>query len=404
MPTLRLLLSHIRTDQPPRLAALGALFLLLSVPAFAKANIGREWWGNPGTEPHGGLKEIAIRRETLQLDLRPLAELQPAFIEAAYEVYNPGPGKDLDLIFVAGSDEVSDFEVFLGYQPLASSLMDESEVKRRWNEMPATWKPPKEVPSIQGYSTVPWYHYPGDGLTLLSFHLHLPSGSSTLRARYRAKAAGTYEGYPTTTWQLVYILAPARQWKSFGRLEVTVHLPENWEHASSLVLEREGDELRGSFEMIPADSLVISTRARVGQWFHWQVALVVGFYVLIVLGGGGLCWIAGHWSGRLFNRYRSTAERRSFLLDLIMVLSAGFIGILWGTLTFVALFVSFDQHTRLPGLQISPYYGNDYMMLFLWNFIVALVTIVGGTLLSSRAMDRSCPARPTRRSQGNPMS
>jgi hypothetical protein len=120
--------------------------LLLSLAGTARANIGPEWQGAFGTSPHGGLKEIAIRRETLHLDLRPLITREPIRIEATYEVYSFGTGKTLDLVFVAGSEQVSDFEVVLGTKRHDGVVLPAHEVKQRWKEIPASWKPPNQFP------------------------------------------------------------------------------------------------------------------------------------------------------------------------------------------------------------------------------------------------------------------
>src|SRR5262245_12061587 len=54
--------------------------LVCALPA--RGNIGPQWWGGYASEPQGGLKDVAITRETLTIDLRPVAETQPALVEA----------------------------------------------------------------------------------------------------------------------------------------------------------------------------------------------------------------------------------------------------------------------------------------------------------------------------------
>jgi hypothetical protein len=44
--------------------------LLSYFASAAMANIGPRWWGNYGSEPQGGTKEIDIVRENLTIDLR----------------------------------------------------------------------------------------------------------------------------------------------------------------------------------------------------------------------------------------------------------------------------------------------------------------------------------------------
>src|SRR5262249_13779428 len=151
-------------------------------------------------------------------------------------LYNNGPRKRLDLLFVSGAPDVSEFEVRLGDRRLESRVVPPGEVM-----LPQNWKPPRNVRGIERRID-PWYHPNNETATaLLAFTVELPSGASTLTARYRARAAGTDEGYPTATWLFAYVLSPAREWGSFGELEVTAYLPGGWQHASAPPLEREGD-------------------------------------------------------------------------------------------------------------------------------------------------------------------
>src|SRR5262245_15376200 len=103
-----------RLDRVPGCAPVWSVCALLCIAPCASANIGAKWRGAYATEPHGGLAQVAITREKLTIDLRPLADLQPVQVEATYQLDNAGSTQRLDLVFVAGSDEVSEAEVFCG--------------------------------------------------------------------------------------------------------------------------------------------------------------------------------------------------------------------------------------------------------------------------------------------------
>src|SRR5947208_2612231 len=83
------------------------LFVVPSSPT--RANVGPEWWGGYASEPSGGLQDIAISRETLDIDLRPLAKGQAVRVEATYRLHNIGSRRRLHLVFVAGSKELKEF-------------------------------------------------------------------------------------------------------------------------------------------------------------------------------------------------------------------------------------------------------------------------------------------------------
>jgi hypothetical protein len=206
------------------IAGCGGVLLGFLLPASVWANIGPKWWGDPTAEPQG-LKGVAITHEQLTIDLRPLADVEPVKVEAIYQLNNPGPAKKLDLLFITGVAGVSDFEVRLGGRPIESKRLTS---EKNLDKLPPNWKPPEDLPGIDSEQTGSRNRF---GLTekiVLAFSLELPHGSSTLEAHYRARATGESENYPTVTWQFPYVLAPAREWGSFGGLDVTVYLPEAW--------------------------------------------------------------------------------------------------------------------------------------------------------------------------------
>src|SRR5262249_3827849 len=82
-----------------------SLLVLLLLPSAARANIGPRWWGNLVSEPEG-LKAVAITREQLTIDLRPLAKRGLVEVEAIYYLQHSGSLKKLDLLFVSGAPGV----------------------------------------------------------------------------------------------------------------------------------------------------------------------------------------------------------------------------------------------------------------------------------------------------------
>src|SRR5690348_8608778 len=98
------------------IAMLSGVFL----PSMAQANMGPPWAGGQLAAEPTGLERVAIAHETLRLDLRPLQDAQPVFVEAIYRVDNQGPQQKLDLVFATGVNKVSAFQVWLNDQAIAS--------------------------------------------------------------------------------------------------------------------------------------------------------------------------------------------------------------------------------------------------------------------------------------------
>jgi hypothetical protein len=378
----------------PRLCAVLAGCCALLFPSLASANIGPRWQGDPVVEPKG-LKEVAIVHEDLTIDLRPLATMQPARVEVTYRLNNPKGPRALELVFVSGTEAVSDFEVRLGERQGVGRLLPTREVAKSSYNLPKSWLPPRKVPGISSEDAHYWMR---PNASLLAFTVELPPGPSALTVRYRARAAGAQEDEPVTTWVFPYVLAPAREWGGFGSLDVTVHLPEGWEASSTPGLTREGDTLHGRFEGVPADHLIVATRAPLRARLCWARWLCRGLFVLSVVSGGALCW----WVGRLMGRYLVRRQgppsgRRAWAVlwaGLVVVLMA----LLWAAMILGGAVASrWGIYRALDG-QEGPYFHHEtHVEVALGTLCLMLVALPAGVVLTSLGMRR--PQRPT---QGGP--
>src|SRR5262249_48232277 len=150
--------------------------------------------------------------------------------EAVYHLHNQGSEKKLDLLFASGSEQLSDFQVWVDDQPIVCAYAIDAN-------LPVSWRPPKQTPGIGGQSQL---DYPSKQVTPVSFTAVIPPGRHDLRVRYAAAAAMQSSGDSTVYRQFVYVLAPARSWAGFGGLDVTIHLPKSWRVACTTTLSREG--------------------------------------------------------------------------------------------------------------------------------------------------------------------
>lgn len=299
--------------------------------------------GSGSGEPGGGTKSLAIEHETLSIDLRPLlkgglSETARAIVAATYSVRNDGPAQNLNLFFVAGSAVSDQVMVHLDGQPIAATL-------QQGRTVPESWQPPARTPGLRGGQGKQYHVLAGTGY---SFALTLAPGRHDIRVQYTAKPSAWSDG-PAILWQLGYVLAPAREWGSFGQLDVTVNVPPGWLAASEPGLSRDGDVLRGSFNGIPADTLALAAQVPVPEVANLTpFALIGGALATIVLG-----WLVGRWLGR-HRRGAAWALPLSLLLAIAWVLA-------------VSYTASPDRHTEvLPSSQVAWTYGyGSGMMLCL---------------------------------------
>jgi hypothetical protein len=360
----------------------GAASLVL-VPA-AWANFAPRFWGDATSEPWG-LKDVAIAQERLTIDLRPLSDANLVRVEVMYDLSNAGVSKHLDLLFISGEVGVRDFEAQLGGQPLRTRLLSSDEVHRLWEQSPPSWRPPAKAPGIERERT---YYTFGSRATppeLVAFSLELPPGPSTLHVGYRARACGTAER-PTVTWQLPYVLAPAREWGRFGRLDVTVHLPVGWEARSTPALQREGDTLRRSFTEIPADALLLAAGAPVPSAYYWAILVSETICAALLVVGPLVCWWAGRRLGGACASGRGPAGEatgRGVLRGLGLGI---FPALLWGALLYASVPVSMGIiRTTLHG-QENPEFGDPWFAgPCLTCFIIPAAVLFGVALAMGSA-------------------
>ena len=239
------------------LGAVRALLLLLALAAGpARANMASPTEpGTPAGEPAASLEGLRVARETLTLDLRPLAADRLAAVEAEYRIVNAGEQRVVPLQFIALGRGVRAAQVWLDGQPVVAVPTDSARV-------PAAWTAVTETPALDG-SPLPYALADRRGARGLLFVLTVPPGRHTVRVSYRVRPGSTDAGdHPNRVWQLAYSLAPARRWAGFGQLDLAVLVPDGWDVAASLPMRpAQGGGLVGRFAGVPGDVLAVSARA-----------------------------------------------------------------------------------------------------------------------------------------------
>lgn len=262
----------------------------------ASANAGPPWiGGRVVTEPV--LKGARITGETLVIDLRPVARGEFADVEAAYRFTTVGFGptsREIELVFVTGVNDFDSFAVTCDGAPVATHLIAGAPLFE-------SWKPPAHTPGLDG---APLSYHPR--LTesqhkFVAFTLSVAAGDHELNVKYRAPASKNLSGHPVAYQQFAYVLAPAKAWDGFGKLDVTVHLPEGWSSASEPALTRDGNTLRGTFDGIPADALALTLQAPAGRGYAVAQIVLWGVFGVLCLVLAWLAWRIGRALGRRGN-------------------------------------------------------------------------------------------------------
>jgi hypothetical protein len=326
-----------------------AILGLLVLPATAWANAGPPYFGGQLTAEPLGIKDVAIEREELTIDLRPLAEGGRARVEAVYHLNNAWAERTLDLLFASGAADVADFRVTFDDRPVPSAPAPAAT-------LPESWKVPKQTPALDGNSPLQYRFYNARAVTPVAFAVVVPEGRHTLKVTYAADAVTHLDGYPTVYRQFAYVLAPARSWAGFGGLDATVHLPAGWRAASTPELGRDGDTLNGHFSDVPADSIALTVQAPAGPAYWPVVYGTLGLFGLAILGGAFVCWRAGRAKGRALAQSRGAGHAWPRSL---------FVGLLWGLVVLgTGLLATFGSDWVLPSGQAShDGYGRPFAVV-----------------------------------------
>jgi hypothetical protein len=202
-----------------------------------------------------GVKDVAIVRETLRIDLRPLERGGNVKISATYVVEHVQPARELPLTFVTGADSIRSVECRLNGVPLAFTT-------KQVVNMPDTWKPPETTPGFVPEEQLLYSRSITDTQhEWILFTVPLRTGRQTIEVSYEVEAGAYYSPDHTAKyWQTAYILSPAKTWKSFGGLTLEVMAPANWPVKSNLPLVNEGERWTGRFDSLPADFLTLTTQ------------------------------------------------------------------------------------------------------------------------------------------------
>jgi hypothetical protein len=369
----------------------------LILASLASANFAPRFWGDPTGEPWG-LKNVAILHERLFVDMRPLADASPVRVEITYDLSNEGAARHFDLLFISGEVGISDFEASLGDQPLRTQLLPANESRRLWEQAPSSWRPPSEAPGIAREKT--YYVLKGWNAApeLVALSLELPSGPSRLHVRYRTRACGAAER-PTVTWQLPYVLAPAREWGRFGRLEVTVQVPPGWDTQSTPALERDGDTLRGSFTELPADAVLLATGRPVPSEYYWAVWLSRAAWVAVLVGGPLMCLWAGRRLGRACASTRSPNGKASGRA-VWRGLGLGFLpALVWGALIYAWVPVSVGSIRATLHGQENPEFGDPWFAIPCFYYVLIPAAVALGVVLAIGSASHAANAQRAKTTQ-----
>ena len=277
--------------------------------------------GDRTGEPSGELRKLHIERENLTLDLRPTAGKNPAMIEAHYFIRNDSSERTVDLVFIGVNIEDGNYEVLFDGVPVRTFVVADTTLPKEWMlsdsitnsfDVDRIYKHEK---TLQNNS--------------LRFTLIISPGKHTITVRYKAALRHNVSRLPVITWYSDYILAPAKEWASFGSLHTTVLLPEGWEADSEPGMIRRGDSLIGEWDIIPKDILTVTLHEQISFFLAFAddgIPILTLLLCVIIIIRFGLK-IGKRYSAGEATLFRSvfSASAVSISIPIIVLILSGFL-------------------------------------------------------------------------------
>ncbi|MGB3640454.1 MAG: hypothetical protein WBA39_23200 [Rivularia sp. (in: cyanobacteria)] len=323
------------------------VLLSLMIPEAVNANMAGFHIGESIGEPTGDFRNLGIVWEKLNFDLRGLKDLGESTVTAIYQIRNDGEEIPVELLFVSPGIKTSN--VTLDGKTIAAEKIKNPKV-------PPTWRAPSRLPTADGGSLK--YFPLGFSNSALKFKPTIGRGEHQIQVKYVVEPS-SYDYSIYKDYKVIYILAPAKNWAFFNRLDVEVKIPEEWKVATSLPMKRTDNILKATFNKIPADNLVIATTPYLPRYLSSIISLIpVVFYI------GGL----------IAARYIGIATTRKIDELIVRLLIAIFVAVPLGIAAFYALamigifFQKGLSNLLLQEIHLGTVYGDPNKTLYLFNF------------------------------------
>lgn len=253
-------------------------------------------WANMAS-PYGEGSELAttfINRNARvlseKLTIVPDSSFSSAYITAHYSIYMDSAGTDIPLLFVAREYE-GDFSVEVDGEEVETKPLSEMNIGML-SELPPSWRPSiKEMPvdSASSYVAVAWSFWNSMNFAiedLIYFETNLDTGLHDIYVYYKARVWSDGSDW-VDRYFLSYSLSPAKYWRDFGTLEVTLDT-RNFPQSLSTNL---GEPTSGSlddiakwqFDKLPVDVLTVEYEPEISGLAEVLIGVGPGWISIICI-------------------------------------------------------------------------------------------------------------------------
>jgi len=231
-------------------------------------------------------QQIDILHEDLKITLDPFFD--KAFFDVHYRIRADKSGKQIPLLFVAEFYK-SNFTVEVDGKPVAILQIPETfyELGRLKEYSP----PNIEVKEDRVYVNWPVFQKDYEKKDVQYFEVDLTKGEHSIVIRYESSSLTDQENNIVTKKSFKYLLSPAKLWKSFGGLSLTIDGTDFLKENPSTSISFDFGDLtpsepmkRWEFDSIPVDYFYINYYPKVPK----TIQPYIDYYkpAIIIFGGG----------------------------------------------------------------------------------------------------------------------
>jgi hypothetical protein len=343
--------------------------LVTAAPAAANSAPPR-WTGDkPGVVLPGSTSQVHVTGEKLQFTLAD--DLRTANVTAHYELENRGTAlTGFPVVFVIQDVAAGDRTVTVTWngqlvnaEPISQHELSAAQA----DEMNKAWTAMKTVIDPVTAQRYDFNSFGSPAMRYVEFGLDLPAqGKGALEVLFQQAAGTDWSRHVNAIYHYQYLLLPAKGWASIGPLEIAVKAPPAGQvfFASTLPLQRQGDEYRVTLPGLPKENLafaVMSRRGLIGGIadpgpYYWMV------FALALVGAAAV----GYGLGRLARLVRARGW-------------AVAVGILLGVVVggVADLLIIFGLIGMMPALA-NQSYGNVFVGVGQALVAIIMTTVVSG--------------------------
>ncbi len=343
--------------------------LLFLIGRLCFANMASPIWEGTFSSSAFSSRDIDILREKIVVTID--KDFRTAFFQIEYFIRADASGRQIPLLFHA-KDYEGDFKIWVDNR--AVTWRDIPPEYRTTGDSPfekfsSSFKPPHQSEQSE---TVEIYWEENSGFIydlneLKYFETDLAKGEHQIRVEYTANVWTDISDW-VKEYSFRYSLSPAKSWKSFGSLEVTIDASDFGLSLTTNLGEQNSGRLYSvavwNFSTLPADYIEVIYKPKVNALARAMIAMDPFGLTLVF----ALLMVFLHVIG--IRKYRESRPTKRYSWVVIV----GSVALPF--LILIGYMVSFDIIDSIIGQEAGRYHGYTFIVMILYPLLVPVYWII----------------------------